>query len=443
MTAIAAKALSAQIASLGFGAADGLRYGSLGFPLAFCALPLYVLLPNLYAREFGIPLATLGAILLGSRLFDALTDPLLGQLSDRLYAKSFRAVFVSGALAAIFLGLGFWFIFFPPWHGQLHLLIGLGVLLVITYAAYSALAICHQSWGAMLGGDEAQRSRIVAWREGLGLAGVVLAAVIPSLLGLQAMLVLFLTSLALGWLAWTQSMKPDPHACKRPIGPSVKDHVGESVWHPWRTRAFRRLMGVFMLNGIASAVPATLVLFFVQDRLQASEAIQPVFLGLYFVCGALAMPLWLRLVRRLGLARSWLVGMLTSITVFLWALQLGTDDVVAFGVVCALSGIALGGDLVLPGAILAGIIADAGDDGQAEGIYFGWWNFATKLNLALAAGVALPLLAWFGYAPGARDAQSLQALSLAYCGLPCLLKAIAAISLYVLVIRPNPLRKPL
>ena len=41
-------------------AGQGLAYGLLGLPLAFVALPLYVLLPNHYAREFGMPLATLG-----------------------------------------------------------------------------------------------------------------------------------------------------------------------------------------------------------------------------------------------------------------------------------------------------------------------------------------------------------------------------------------------
>ncbi|MDZ4355302.1 MAG: MFS transporter, partial [Variovorax sp.] len=39
----------------------GLRYGMLGLPLAFVALPLYVILPNHYARAFGAPLALLGA----------------------------------------------------------------------------------------------------------------------------------------------------------------------------------------------------------------------------------------------------------------------------------------------------------------------------------------------------------------------------------------------
>jgi GPH family glycoside/pentoside/hexuronide:cation symporter len=75
-------------------AGAGLAYGLLGLPLAFVALPLYVLLPNHYAREFGMPLATLGAVLLAARLFDAITDPLLGRLSDHLFGRSVRACWV-------------------------------------------------------------------------------------------------------------------------------------------------------------------------------------------------------------------------------------------------------------------------------------------------------------------------------------------------------------
>ena len=79
-----------------------------------------------------------------------------------------------------------------------------------------------------------------------------------------------------------------------------------------------------------------------------------------------------------------------------------------------------------------------GDSGQHEGAYFGWWNFATKLNLALAAGVALPLLALLGYTPGTRSEAGLQTLSLAYAVLPCLLKLAAAAALYLLVVRRTP-----
>ena len=408
--------------------AQGLQYGLLGLPLAFVALPLYVVLPNHYAREFGVPLATLGAVLLAARLLDALIDPLIGRWCDRLFARSTRAVLAFAAAAAVLLAAGFGLLFFPPTREPQALVAWAGVMLIITYAAYSALSVAHQSWGAMLGGNEAYRSRVVAWREGLGLVGVVLASVTPVLLGLPATLVVFCVALVLGWVAWTRALRPHTE------GP----HATGDIWQPFRRRAFRRLLVVFVLNGIASAVPATLVLFFVQDRLQAPKEIESAVLAVYFLCAALSIPVWLRVVARLGLARSWLLGMLLAVAAFVGATQLGPGDTTAFLVVCALSGLALGTDLALPGALLAGVIADSGDRGRSEGAYFGWWNFATKLNLALAAGLALPLLGLFGYAPGVRDAQALQALTIAYCLLPCVLKLAASAALYLLILRAPP-----
>ena len=182
-----------------FTARNGFVYGLLGLPLAFVALPLYVILPNHYAREFGMSLGLLGAILLGARLFDAFIDPLLGRWSDRLFARSARAVLALGAAAAVVLAAGFTLLFFPIVRSPAALAVWAGVMLVITYAAYSALSVSHQSWGAMLGGDETQRSRIVAWREGLGLVGVVLASITPVALGLPASTALFFIALLVGW----------------------------------------------------------------------------------------------------------------------------------------------------------------------------------------------------------------------------------------------------
>lgn len=401
-------------------ARQGLAYGAMGLPLAFVALPLYVILPNHYATAFGMPLAALGLVLLGARLLDAVIDPLIGRWCDRLFARSPLHILWMAALAALVLAAGFGMLFFPATREPDLLLVWASVFLVITYAAYSALSVAHQSWGAMLGGDEMQRSRIVAWREGLALVGVVLASVAPVAIGLPGTWILFSTCLIMGWLAWSRAMRPVAIA-------SPQRH---NIWRPLQSPLFRRLLGIFVLNGIASAIPATLVLFFVQDRLQASRALEPIFLGTYFVCAAASMPLWLQLVRRIGLTRSWLCGMLVAVTAFIWAATLGTGDTVAFILVCAASGVALGTDLALPGAMLAGLIAHAGHRGHLEGAYFGWWNFATKLNLALAAGLALPLLALVGYAPGARDAGALTALTMAYCLLPCLLKLAAAALLY-------------
>lgn len=412
-------------------ARQGLAYGLLGMPLAFVALPLYVVLPNHYARTFGMPLATLGAVLLVTRLVDAVIDPLLGQLSDRLFAYSVHTVWAVGAFSALILAISLSALFFPLVTHPDTLWVWAAVCLFVTYTAYSQLGITHQSWGARLGGDELQRGRIVAWREACGLVGVVVASILPTLLGLPAMLIFFVFMLGVGWLAWTQAPRP-----QRGIS-GMQLISRRELWRPWGHASFRYLLAVFMLNGTASAIPATLVLFFIQDRLQASPAYEPLFLGTYFLCAALSIPLWLRVVARYGLARTWLIGMLLAIMVFADVARLTVGDTLSFWVVCALSGAALGTDLVLPGALLTGIIIQRGDGRQHEGSYFGWWNLATKLNLALAAGLALPLLGSMGYTPGTRNPEALQTLGLAYAVLPCILKLLAAALLYFSMIRPS------
>ncbi len=416
-----------------FSASNGWRYGLMGLPLAFVALPLYVILPNHYAREFGMPLSTLGLVLLFARLFDAFIDPLLGKLSDKLFARSAKAVLTFGAIAGVFLAVGFVLLFFPPLivqQQQTMLIAWATVTLLITYAAYSTLSIAHQSWGAMLGGTEVQRSRLVAWREGLGLIGVILASILPVAFGLIASTAIFIIAIFAAWLAWTTSVKPFSNHS------SLTNASNHSIFKPFKNPAFKRLLAVFVLNGIASAVPATLILFFVQDRLQAPKQMEAAFLGAYFVCAALAVPLWLQLIKRMGLTKSWFIGMVLSVLIFAWAMQLRSGDTTAFIVICALSGIALSADLTIPSALLAGVIADAGDRGRAEGAYFGWWNFATKLNLALAAGLTLPLLGLMGYTPGTQQPQALSALTIVYCLVPIAIKVVAVLALYLLMIRP-------
>ena len=166
-------------------------------------------------------------------------------------------------------------------------------------------------------------------------------------------------------------------------------------------------------------------MFFVQDRLQLPSETQMQFLGVYFVAAAVSFPLWLRLIARWGLQHSWLVGMGLAVVVFVWTLALGPGDAGAFTLICLVSGLALGADLIVPTAMLNGLLLQHNAHQGHSGAFYGWWQVATKLNLAVAAGLALPLLGWLGYAPGAQDAPALLALSWTYGLLPCMLKIVA------------------
>jgi Na+/melibiose symporter-like transporter len=188
-------------------------------------------------------------------------------------------------------------------------------------------------------------------------------------------------------------------------------------------RTYRRLLAVFVVNGIAAALPATLFLFFVADVLR-SEQFSGLLLGIYFVSGALSLPLWVAVAAWHGRVRAWMLSMVLAVVTFACAGMLREGDILYFALICLMSGTALGADLVLPAAIAA----DLGERKQRAGIYFGVWNFVAKMNLALAAGIVLPLLGWLGYTPGlsaSTHSNGQYALVFAYALLPLFFKALA------------------
>lgn len=393
--------------------------GALGLPLAFVALPVYVHLPRFYAEVAGLSLAWLGGVLLAARLIDALIDPLLGWLADRVA----RPRLLAWALPP--LAVGFAALLNPPSaHADLWLLASL----TLTYAAFSAASVAYQAWGADAGADSAQRARLAAAREGFGLLGVLLAAALPGLLAGQfnegvtrlawllppLLLLAALTSYhALGFgTPQRTAMRP----ATPPLLSSLRRVLGDT--------AMRRLLTVFVANGIAAALPATLFLFFVADVLRR-EAAGGMLLALYFVAAAASLPLWLRLSERCGRARAWQLSMLLAILAFAGASRVGEGDLLPFAAICVASGVALGADLALPAAL----VADAGERLGLAGACFGLWNMVAKLNLALAAGLALPLIGALGYVPGGESGRGLSALAFAYALLPLAFKALAALLL--------------
>lgn len=434
--------MNGQAATTDTPAAQARAYGLLGLPLAFVALPVYVHVPHVYAQQHGQSLAWLGFVLLLSRALDALADPWLGRWADRLYRRSWQAVWAAAMGLAVAVAAGFAALFFPPMAllPSAAILVWVGAALVLSHVAYSGLGILHQSWAVRQGGGGVAQSRWVAWREGWALLGLLLATALPTLWGWPLTLAFLVLALGAGLWAWHHarrsrlqaagSLAPDALAPQPDLGAA-------RPWLPWAHGAFRRLLLVFVLNGLASAVPATLLLFFVQDVVQAPKAMGPAFLGLYFAAGALSFPLWLWVIGRVGLRRTWAASMALSVAAFVGVLAVGAGDSAGFLWVCALSGLALGADLIVPSALLNQCIDRLGQRGRTEGLFLGWWHLATKMNLALAAGLALPLLALWGYAPGVQDAPAVQALALAYGLLPCVLKLAAALALYVGLMRPS------
>ncbi len=401
---------------------DLLAYSLFALPLTMMALPVYVLVPPFYATTTGLALSTIGAVLLATRVLDAFVDPLLGAWVDRSRGVYLRPLLI----AAPVLAAGYVLLFSPledmsPGGAAAWLTL----TLIAATLGYSLATIAYQAWGARLADDDSGRARVTAWREGFGLVGVILASLL-STWGPHALIALFLGTLAIALVAL---VKRAPRRARRRTSPresrrgapssrrcpsAASGGCSRSSWPTGsRPPCRRRSCCSSSPTGCRwSSSPGCC------SRCTSSRRPAACRCGhgsrTAGACTRPGSPAW-----RSRSARS--PGRTSSAR--------ATSSPSRWSARCPAS--ALGADLALPPALLARVIGRSGHSGAHEGAYFGLWNFANKMNLALAAGLALPVLEALGYAPGARDATALDALAFAYAVLPCLLKLVAAALLLV------------
>ncbi len=401
------------------------QYGFLAMPVAFAGYPLYVLAPDFYAANHGVSLALLGLLLLGLRVFDAVQDPFIGWASDRFSSRIFPVLMVSALVL-----VGSIYALFHPSGSNAALWFCLCMLLAVT--AYSVLSINLSALGALWTKDPGDQTRIAGLREAFGLVGLLIAVTLPTLLLKQ-----FSTSAAYGWFAailgalmllgllafhrWIShaALIKRCEGARQKLGATLK-----SLSSPTR-----KLFLVYAISMLASSIPAVLVLFFIRDLLNV-EPYTGLFLLLYFLSGALAMPFWKRVSVRYGKHQAWLTSMLLAVASFIWAFFLGAGDAWQYAAICITSGIALGADLSLPPSILSDHMHAEGSQSSAA-TQFSLLALIAKAALAIGSALALPILDASGFVPaGANDAAALATLSFSYALLPCLIKIFAAFLLY-------------
>lgn len=396
-----------------------LLYGLPALPLAVMGVPMYVFLPGFYSETLG--LGAVGAALLVARLWDVVTDPLIGSLGDRLQTRWGRRRPLIAAGTPLLL-VSAWALFRPPDDVTLAYLLGWGLA---AYLGWTLMALPYTAWGAELSEDYDERSSLTASREGFMIAGTLLAVAWPAVIGAGRADAATLSGLA--WvlviglpLAVVLCLRyvPEYRLASHPVG-------WRAGWLLLReNRPFMRLVAAYVMNGMANGLPASLFTLFVAHVLAARDWTGILLLA-YFITGVAALPAWLWLSRHVGKHRAWALSMLWNCLVFAWVPFLGAGDTGLFLAICVLSGVSVAVDMALPAAIQADLVDldTAAGGGRRTGLYFGIWNVATKLALALAVGVAFPALQWLGFDatdPGSGDGTL--ALALFYGGLPILFK---------------------
>jgi Na+/melibiose symporter-like transporter len=120
-------------------------------PIGAMAMPIAIYLPPFYSGGLGLSLATVGLIFTLARVWDLITDPVMGVVIDR-YGSRWGQYKHWVALAIPLLMLAIYKLFLPNPSDVDALYLG-GWLLVL-YVGYTMLSISHKSWGSVNVSDQ-------------------------------------------------------------------------------------------------------------------------------------------------------------------------------------------------------------------------------------------------------------------------------------------------
>lgn len=403
-------------------------YSLPAFVLAFAGLPLYVLAPDFYATQMGVPLGLLGGLLLAVRAFDALQDPFIGYISDRFAHK--RRFFFLGAFAVFAIGMLVLYIPVKPYA-----VYAFGIGIVLSATAFSIISINLNAIGSLMTQNTHAKTHVTAWREGLGLCGILLASILPFVLGhfLAPRAAFAAYALIFSLCVFIAAFFFLPWLANRPTLQALDTHRQKAIapvdFSFLRDVHLRFFFLAYAVSVLASALPAVLVIFFIRDVLEA-ENLTGLFLLLYFLSAMAFIPVWRALSARIGKVQSWVTAIILAVGAFVGAGFLSAGDATLYAVICVLSGAALGAELILPPSILSDLI-DERAAADTTSMQFSVLAFLMKAALAVAAGISFTLLDYSGFRAGSANSDvALCMLAMLYAFIPCGLKLLSAAMLW-------------
>jgi GPH family glycoside/pentoside/hexuronide:cation symporter len=394
-----------------------IAYASPAFALAVVGIPVYVYIPKFYTDVVGVNIAVLGYLLFGVRIFDAVTDPAIGLLSDKTRTSSGRRrpyIAFGSVLVAICIIL----LFNPPNNTPTYETIWFGVCIYTLFLFWTVVVVPYESLGPEITFDYHERTSLFGMRDGFLIAGTLAAASSPALvqyvfgLGSDAIgerakffwISVVYTPLVIGSCWWCVHEIRELTQSKAVRGYGV----AEGLRHVARNRPFVILLIAYTISAIGNNLPATLILYYVEYVLESRYA--DFFLLLYFTTGVAFLPVWIRLSKKFGKKRTWLGSIAINTGAFLGVFFLGPGDAWIYGVLVFLSGIGFGATLAIPSAIQADVIDydELFTGERREGQYIGLWSISKKFAAAVGVGLGLSILGMVGYEPNVQQTEQVK-----------------------------------
>jgi len=395
----------------------------------FLWMPTMSILPGLYAKYFGLPLAAVGSVLLITRLADGITDPAIGFFADlhRAAGGSYKTWIGVGGCGLV---IASYFLFSPP----APVLQGYYLFWSLAfYIAWTLVDIPHAAWGSALAADYVGRARVYGFRTTAIFCGLIIFYAIPFLPLFASSeftpdtmrwtayvgAALMLTSLAAMWWA--------------PNGETPSSSSGDTARGFARAIISNKPLVLFLVTyftaGLSYGMWFGLVFLFLDGYLHLGGKISVIFL-LGNMAGMLSMPLWLRLTQLTSKSATWAMGIALFVL-----LQCGCA-VTHPGDAWWISLIVIGGVYVsfacqtMAAQAILGDIADYGNlkfRRNRGATYYALLTLSYKATSGLGAGLALWIAGYFGFdvSAHAQNPSAVIGLRLGFIVLPGLCATVA------------------
>jgi GPH family glycoside/pentoside/hexuronide:cation symporter len=376
-------------------------YGLPRFGNAMMYLMMAITLPKFCIDVLYLAPGLIGLTFFFGRVWDGITDPLMGYISDRTKWKMGRRrpYFL---ISAIPLAIAYYLLWSPP-----HALEGWGLFIyitvayILTYTFWTVFSIPYTSLGAEMTMDYHERTVLTGVREVFGVLGTIAAlTVVPYFVEIygdertghsRLALMMGMITASLIIIAFF-SLKENPEFQRRLSVP-----LKEGLKVVYENRPFRWLLFAFVIHLIGGYFVPMLTLF-MQDYVIKVQIAYRIILT-YLIFDVLSIPFWTWLSRRIGKKETWSYALAYIVVVALVSFYYHEGTWVMWYVCAAAAGFGAGAALAIVPSMMADVIDldELRTGSRREGAYFGLWAFVDKVAVGMTAFIGLGTLGLLGY----------------------------------------------
>ncbi|MFP4152080.1 MAG: MFS transporter [Alkalispirochaeta sp.] len=382
----------------------GYGIGDLGGNLFFTMAGFYLLF---YLTDVvGLPAGLAGAALMIGKIWDAVTDPVVGYLSDRTDSRFGRRrpwLFVGAWLT-----LGSLIVMFtaPPAMvaaSRAALFAWVAIANCLLNTGYTFINIPYGAMTPDLTDDFHERTIVNGWR--------MTFAVVGTFIGAGAVLPLVVTfgGGTSGWTGMAGVIGSIIATTTLIVVATVREKPrGDRISQPGVLQSYIEVLGIkpFLLAIIPWALHITGVnilqgaLLYYFRFIYGDEAAFQIALPILLTSAIIFIPIWVRVSRTIGKRASYNIGMsIFAASVLLFFVVGHLNGPVVAYVIMLIAGTGFATQYVMPFSIVPDVVEyDYAETGyRREGVFYGLWTFLSKIGQAVGIAINGIVLSLFGY----------------------------------------------